>query len=247
MSAPLFFLPEGALAPAQAGDEVRLTGTEGRHAADVSRLTVGEGLLLADGSGLRARARVRAVARGELVLDLVALDCEPAPQPRFTLVQALAKGERDLLAIEIGTELGVDEVVPWQADRSIVRWRGERAARSHSKWVQTVQAAAKQARRARVPEVAELADRREVCRRAREADLAMVLHEEATSPLAGVEVPEAGEVLLVVGPEGGISPEETRVLVEAGARAVRLGSTVLRTSTAGAAALAVLSARTRWA
>lgn len=246
MSDPLFLLPRAALATAQAGDQVRLDGAEGRHAADVTRLTVGEALLLADGTGLRAHARVRAVAPGELLLDLVALDREPEPQPRFTLVQALAKGDRDLLGIEVGTELGVDEVVPWQAERSIVRWRGERTAKSHRKWVQTVQAASKQARRARVPEVAPLADRREVCRRVREADLALVLHEEATTPLAGVAVPEAGEVLLVVGPEGGVSPEETRAFVEAGAKAVRLGPTVLRTSTAGAAALAVLSARTRW-
>ncbi|NLG22012.1 MAG: 16S rRNA (uracil(1498)-N(3))-methyltransferase [Actinomycetales bacterium] len=247
MSAPLFFVAAGSLAAVAPGDEVHLDGPEGRHAATVTRLAPGEELSVADGSGRVASGRVSAVGRGELDLVVEEIADEPQPEPRFTLVQALAKGDRDLLAVEVGTELGVDEVVPWAAARSVVVWRGERAAKGHAKWERTVQAATKQARRARVPAVAELADRSAVLERIRAADLALVLHEEATEPLVAVDLPAAGEVLLVVGPEGGISPQETEAFVAAGARAVRLGSTVLRTSTAGAAAIALLSGRSRWA
>jgi 16S rRNA (uracil1498-N3)-methyltransferase len=162
------------------------------------------------------------------------------------MVQALAKGERDDLAIEAATELGVDEVVPWQAERSVVVWRGERGVRSRRKWEQTVRAAAKQSRRARVPVVGELLDRAALVARVQAATLAVVLHEEATEPLASLDVPTTGEVLLVVGPEGGISPAEVDALAMAGAATCRIGREVLRSSTAGPAALSVLSAAMRW-
>lgn len=246
MSAPLFLLPAGTLAGAGVGDPMSLDGSEGRHAADVTRVRVGESLQLADGSGAVATCTVTDVSRSALAATVEALRHEPEPTPRFTLVQALAKGERDLLAVEIGTELGLDEVVPWQAERSIVRWRGERAAKGLRKWEQTLLSATKQARRARVPQLGDLADRPTVCERIGAADLALVLHEEATEPLAGVPLPDHGEVLLVVGPEGGITPQETAAFAAAGARVVRLGATVLRTSTAGSAAVAVLSAQARW-
>lgn len=246
MSAPLFLVDAGTLGSVTVGDVVRLDGPEGRHAATVTRLGPGEELLLADGSGRVARGRVTGVGRHELDVALDEVTEEPPPQPRFTLVQALAKGDRDLLAIEVATELGVDEVVPWAASRSVVVWRDDRAAKSHAKWERAVRAASKQARRPRVPEVGQHADRRAVCERIAAADLALVLHEEAAEPLVSVELPAAGEVLIVVGPEGGISPAETAAFRNAGARPVRLGSTVLRTSTAGAAAIAVLSGRTRW-
>lgn len=246
MSAPLFQLPPGTLEGTRPGDPVQLTGPEGRHAATVTRLRVGEDVLLADGSGALARTQVAAVGRDELTLTIQDLTQVPEPSPRFTLVQALAKGDRDLLGIEIGTELGVDAVVPWAAERSVVVWRGDRAQKAHAKWERTVRAATKQARRARTPQVAPLARTADLAERVAAADLALLLHEEATEPLAAVDLPTRGEVLLVVGPEGGISPGETQTLLAAGARSVRLGSTVLRTSTAGAAALAVLSARGRW-
>jgi 16S rRNA (uracil1498-N3)-methyltransferase len=162
------------------------------------------------------------------------------------LVQALAKADRDDQAIESATELGVDEVVPWQASRSIVVWRGDRAAKALRKWESVVTAAAKQSRRSRVPVVAEPVGQRALVERIRGSALALVLHEDATAPLAGHALPDAGDVLVVVGPEGGISPEELTAFEEAGAVSVRLGSTVLRSSSAGPAALAVLSAASRW-
>jgi 16S rRNA (uracil1498-N3)-methyltransferase len=162
------------------------------------------------------------------------------------LVQALAKGDRDEQAIEAATELGVDEVVPWQAARSIVIWRGERAARSLRKWESVVLAATKQSRRARVPQVSQPANQAAVIRRIESAALALVLHEEAERPLAGIELPTSGDVVLIVGPEGGIAPDELTAFGAAGAVAVRLGPHVLRSSSAGPAALAVLSAAGRW-
>lgn len=246
MSAPLFLLPKGSLSGVEAGAALHLDGPEGRHAADVTRLQPGEPVLLGDDSGTLARCTVTAAGKASLDASVDALTHEPPPDPRFALVQALAKGDRDLLAIEIGTELGLDEVLPWQADRSIVRWRGDRAAKGQRKWAQTLVAATKQARRARVPELGDLADRHTVIERIAAAELAVVLHEEATEPLAEVTLPEHGEVLLVVGPEGGITPDELAAFTQAGATPVRLGSTVLRTSTAGSAAIAVLSAQARW-
>jgi 16S rRNA (uracil1498-N3)-methyltransferase len=246
VSAPLFLLPPGALDGMAAGSRLPLEGAEGRHAATVRRIAAGERVDVADGQGVVARCSVLAATGDALDLRVDAVETLPEPTPRLVLVQALAKGERDDLAVEAATELGVDEVVPWQAARSVVVWKGERGERSRRKWEQTVRAAAKQSRRARVPVVAPLASGADIRARVSGAALAVVLHEEARTPLAGVELPTDGEVLLVVGPEGGIGPEELDGLVAAGALACRLGPQVLRSSTAGPAALAVLSAASRW-
>lgn len=244
MTAPLFHVPAGSLSASAA--QVRLDGPEGRHAADVQRLAVGEQVLLSDGEGWLATCTVRDAQRGVLELTVDAVAHEPAPALRLVLVQALAKGDRDLMAVESATELDVDEILPWQADRSIVRWRGERGEKSLRRWEQQARAATKQSRRSRVPIVGQLLDRKGLLARAADADVALVLHEDADQPLREVPLPESGEVLLVVGPEGGVGPEELAALTEAGAVPVRLGRTVLRTSTAGAAALAALHTRTGW-
>lgn len=246
MTAPLFLLDEGALDGLAPGDAFTLDGRQGHHAATVRRIGPGEWLLLADGSGRVATTTVTARDRAALALRVDAVEQEPAPQPRFVLVQALAKGDRDEQAIEAATELGVDEVVPWQAERSIVVWRADRAERAHAKWRKVVRAAAQQSRRARVPEVGPHVRLRDVIPLLEGAALALVLHEDATEPLARVPLPEHGDVVVVVGPEGGITDAELAAFTGAGARPVRLGGTVLRTSSAGPAALAVLSAAARW-
>ena len=246
MTAPLFFVSADQLVGAAQGSLVVLDGPEGHHGATVKRMAVGEQVLLTDGAGYRVGAVVESVGAGELHLRLHTVTQEPPPDPRFVLIQALSKGDRDEQAIEAATEVGVDEVVPWQAARSVVIWRGERATRSRGKWESVVLAAAKQARRARVPKVGEPANVGAVTRRIERATLALVLHEEAQLPLAGVGLPPSGDVLLIVGPEGGVAPEELSAFVAAGAMAVRLGPNVLRSSSAGPAALAVLSAAGRW-
>ncbi len=226
-----------------------LDGPEGRHAATVRRLRVGERLDVTDGYGALAHCLVAAVARDRLELAVVARETAAPAAPHVVVVQALVKGERSELAAELVTEVGVDEVVPWEAERCVSRWI---PGRSDRKWGQAVAEAAKQARRSWWPAVTDavstpvLADR--IARLTAAGGVAYVLHEEAPTALVDV-LPAAGasEVLTVVGPEGGISPGELDALSAAGAHPVRLGPTVLRASTAGAAACAVLLAATgRW-
>lgn len=242
--APFFLVPEIP----SAGTYV-LGGGEGRHAATVRRLRVGEPLHLTDGDGTVAPATVREVGVGELTLDVAPAFTVPAPQPRLVLVQALVKGERAELAVELATEAGVDAVVPWAAERCVARWStGDKAAKGVARWTAVAREAAKQSRRPRVPDVGPLASTADVVRSIRRAAAALILHEAGTTPIRQVSLPAAGEVLLVVGPEGGLTPDEVRTLRSAGGSPVRLGPEVLRTSTAAAVALGALGVMTgRWA
>lgn len=258
MSAPVFLADPGRLDTCAAGSTYVLEGTEARHAGVVQRRRPGELVDVADGAGVRLVCRIAAVETGRLVLDVVERHQEPASAVRLVLVQALAKGDRDELAVEAATEVGVDEVVPWQASRSVVVWRGERAAKSRAKWLATVRQAAKQSRRAWVPDVAAAVTTRGLADLTRhvvgQGGLVLVLHEEARQPIGAVALPTpeastgaAPAVLVVVGPEGGIDGAELAELEEAGARTVRLGPHVLRTSTAGPVAVALLAERLgRW-
>ncbi|WBB66937.1 16S rRNA (uracil(1498)-N(3))-methyltransferase [Micromonospora sp. WMMD812] len=244
MSAPLFLVES-----LPATDSLTLGGPEGHHAATVQRLRVGEELLLADGRGGTATAVVTAVGRGSLELDVTSRGYADAPVPRLVVVQGIAKGDRGELAVQAMTEVGVDEIVPWAASRSVAQWRGDRGVRAREKWVGTAREAAKQARRPWLPVVAGAPDEStaRVARRIAGAAAAFVLHEEAEARLTTEDLPEGGEIVLVVGPEGGIAPAELDAFAEAGARPVRLGPSVLRTSTAGVAALTVLATRLhRW-
>jgi 16S rRNA (uracil1498-N3)-methyltransferase len=244
VSAPLFLvevLPAAAV--------FTLDGPEGHHAATVQRLRVGERLILADGRGGTATAEVTGVGRGSVDVTIVGREFVTAAEPRLVVVQGIAKGDRGELAVQAMTEIGVDGILPWAASRSVAQWRGDRGAKSRDKWVATAREAAKQARRPWLPAVGGDPDcsTRQVAARLSAAAAAFVLHEEATERLATAGLPAGGEIILVVGPEGGISDAEREVFVAAGATAVRLGREVLRTSTAGVAALAVLSARLdRW-
>ncbi|MEU8341768.1 16S rRNA (uracil1498-N3)-methyltransferase [Actinomadura meyerae] len=243
MSPPVFLAGADAL---ERGTVV-LDGPEGRHAAAVRRLRPGERVDLTDGAGLLAECVVTAADRASLTLDVLARHREPPPAPRIVVVQALPKGDRGELAVETMTEAGVDAIVPWAAERCVTRWRPERRDKALGRWRATAREAAKQARRTRLPEVPDLASTEDVAARIADASLALVLHEEAGAPLSGVEPPAAGDIVLVVGPEGGITEGELERFAAAGGRAVRLGPTVLRTSTAGVAAGSVLLAATgRW-
>jgi 16S rRNA (uracil1498-N3)-methyltransferase len=242
----LFLGDASAVAAAAVGGVLALEGDEGRHAATVVRVRPGERYLVADGVGRRVLCEAEAVDRTWVRGRVLEVTDEPAPQPRLVLVQALAKGDRDEQAIEAATELGVDEVVPWQAERSVVVWRGERAAKSLAKWAAVVTRATKQSRRARMPHTSPAVDLAALVARVRTSSLTVVLHEEATEPLAGIVLPLDGDVLVVVGPEGGISPRELDALIAVGGRPVRLGTTILRSSSAGPAALAVINAAGRW-
>ncbi len=246
MSAHVFTLEPSIAAAAQVGSTLVLTGPEGRHAASVARVRRGEVIEVVDGQGCRIRAVVNGLDRQEVRFEVLEVLREPAPDPVFVLVQALAKGDHGELAVDQLTQAGADRIVPWAAANCVARWDGERASRGSAKWQQAAVQAAKQARRSWIPVVQELAGTAEVLAAVGQADLAVVLHEGASEPLAQVAIPAAGTVLVVVGPEGGLAESERAALSQAGAQEVRLGPSVLRTSLAGAAALAVLSSRGRW-
>jgi len=229
-------------------DLVVITGTEAHHAAVVRRVRVGEEVTVGDGRGTWLTGEVDEAAPKRVVVRVTGRRDEPAPSPRLVLVQALAKGDRDELAIQAATELGVDEIVPWQAARSVSRWSGDKVAKGVTRWQTIVREAAKQAHRAWVPVVGEPDSTAGLVVRAAAARV-LVLEPTASTPLSTIEVApgDARDLVLVVGPEGGIAPEELDALAQAGAELVRLGDTVLRTSTAGPAALALLNARLgRW-
>jgi 16S rRNA (uracil1498-N3)-methyltransferase len=248
VTAPVF-----RLVPLPAEPVFTLAGAEGRHAATVRRLRPGERLDVTDGAGGVLVCEVAAVRREELDCRVLERTGHAPPTPRVVVAQALAKGDRGELAVELLTEVGVDEIVPWAAARAVVRWTGDRGVRSHARWSATAVEAAKQSRRLHWPLVAPLAATPTVAERLRAASLALVLDEQATAALP-IELgrrlaagPPPAEIMLVVGPEGGVAGDELAAFVAAGALPVRLGPTVLRTSTAGVVAAAVLLAATgRW-
>ncbi|GAB2882982.1 16S rRNA (uracil(1498)-N(3))-methyltransferase [Nocardioides pacificus] len=249
MTLPVHHVPElAASGTPEAGRLVEVTGDEAHHAVAVRRLRVGEQVVLTDGAGTAVTGEVVSTGKRVFAVTVLGTDLVARPAPELVVVQALPKGDRGELAVEMLTEIGVDVVVPWAASRSVAVWRGERAAKSLAKWRATSREAAKQARRSWFPEVHELASTADVVALLGSADLALVLHEEAAEPMAGLALPAGGRVVLVVGPEGGVADDEIEAFAAAGARSVRLGREVLRTSTAGVAACAALLAGSpRWA
>ncbi|CAK7284663.1 MULTISPECIES: 16S rRNA (uracil(1498)-N(3))-methyltransferase [Streptomyces] len=247
MTAPVFVVPGFDTD----GGRYVLDGPEGRHAVSVKRLQPGEEVVLTDGAGRYAVCEViGSEGKDRLVVHLSGISEEAAPSPRITVVQALPKGDRGELAVETMTEVGVDAIVPWQAARCITQWKGDRGLKALGKWRATAREAGKQSRRVRFPEVADAATTRQVAALLADADFAGVLHsdfEHVSEPLATAQLPAQGEIVLVVGPEGGVSRDELALFEEAGAQAYVLGPSVLRTSTAGTAAAALLLGRTgRW-
>jgi 16S rRNA (uracil1498-N3)-methyltransferase len=231
-----------------AGQRITLRGQEGRHASTVRRLQPGERADITDGAGTVAECVVSAARPGELELSVIGRRSEPRPEPQLTVLQAIPKGDRGELAVELLTEVGADVIVPWAAERCVAVWRGERAARSRQRWQSAAEQAAKQSRRSWFPVVAEQAALAAAVARVSAAALAIVLDPAGPARVASLRLPAEGEILLVVGPEGGLSPAETDAFLAAGAVSARLGPTVLRASTAGAVASATVLSRTpRWA
>ncbi|MDD2857248.1 MAG: 16S rRNA (uracil(1498)-N(3))-methyltransferase [Candidatus Nanopelagicales bacterium] len=244
MTPPLLLVDD--LASAAPGSVVELPAAEVRHAASALRIGDGEQVLVSDGRG--ARASCTAVVHGSsftLVVDR--LDTVPRPPVQFTVVQALAKGEHGELAVDLMTQAGVDRIIPWSAQRSIAQWKGERAQKSLDKWRSAARSAAKQSRRAWIPEVDAVASTPAVASALQGCTASFVLHEQATVSLAEVPLPVSGTIALVVGPEGGIAADELAAFEACGATAVSIGDGVLRASLAGTVAVSVLSTRLRWA
>jgi 16S rRNA (uracil1498-N3)-methyltransferase len=250
VSLPVFVAPVAALR----SDLLSLDGAEARH-AHVKRIRAGERVVVTDGLGAGAECEVVSVDRAAVLCRVLVRRTEPDAVPRLTVVQAVPKGEHADRAVDLLTEVGVDVIVPWDAARNVARWRGDKAAKGAARWRAVAVAAAKQARRLRFPEVSELRTTGEVADLLASSDLAVVLHESASISLtqmldqtwaAGGPGPPSA-VVVVVGPEGGITDEELESLSAAGGSAVRLGPTVLRSSSAGTVAAALMLSRTaRW-
>ncbi len=240
---PVFVAAAGELT----GDVIVLSGPEGRHAATVRRITPGERVDVTDGAGGIAECVVTHARPGVLELAVCGRRVQPPPDPVVVVVQALPKAERSQLAVELMTEAGVDVVVPWAAQRCITQWHGERGKRALERWRMTAREAAKQARRARFPDVTELAALADVVALVRSAACAVLLDPGGPDALSTLPLPPSGGLLVIVGPEGGVSHAEAVALTAAGARTAHLGPTVLRTSTAGVVAASVLLSRCgRW-
>ena len=244
MTDPVFVHP--GVAAVTPGQQIVLDGEEARHAVVVKRIRVGERIVLTDGAGASVTGVVAVADKSTLTLDVDEARRTQPELPRVVVVQAIPKGDRGELAVEMLTEVGVDEIVPWAASRCVAVWQGDRAAKSLAKWRATARESAKQARRTWFPEITDVVGTDEVAKRLEKASVPVVLHEAASWPLADLPVPGRAEIVIVVGPEGGISDEELAAFAAVGAEPVRLGSSVLRTSTAGVAATAALLARSRW-
>ena len=233
--------------PPTVGEVIELTGDEGRHAVSVKRTSVGEQIELVDGHGTRAVITVTGVSGKDRLTGVV--DCaanEPASRPTVTVIQALPKAARSELTVDLLTQAGADVIVPWQAGRSVANW-GKKQDKGLAKWRAAARAAAKQSRRSRIPEITPVADQAAVAALIQAAPLALMLHEDATGKITDQPVAQADSVVLIIGPEGGISPAELDAFTTAGAHLVRLGPEVLRTASAGMVALAALGAVTdRW-
>ena len=240
-----FYLNE-EITEIEVGARAQLTGSEARHAVTVSRLQVGERVLIGNGAGLTVAGPIVLAEHTLLEIEVDQITREPQSMPGIWLAQALAKGDRDELAVQAVTELGIDGVVPWMAQRSISRWEGAKVAKGHARWEAIVREASKQAIRSWIPEVGELVSTKQLALLAAHTRM-IVLDPTGDETLTALELDTDRDVVLVVGPEGGIAPAELQMLVTAGATIVRLGTTVLRTSTAGPAAIAVLNAKLgRW-
>jgi 16S rRNA (uracil1498-N3)-methyltransferase len=222
------------------GSTIELDGAEGKHAVQVRRMRAGEAIQLSDGKGIRARGLVSETRGSSLVVLVEEVITEQLPSRQITLVQALAKGDRDELAIQAATELGVTSIIPWQATRSISRWDGPKQAKGQARWQQIVSEAAKQSLRAFTPVVSNIAETKELGLQVQDFDLVLVLDTTATKQLSEQSIPKVGKLAIVVGPEGGIDQAELDLLEKAGAKLVSLGANVLRTSTAGPALIAAL-------
>lgn len=227
------------------GGSVAVTGDEGRHAAIVRRIRKGEVVLVSDGIGNAVRGPVTQADVNGLIVEVTEILEQPARPVRFTVVQALAKGDRAERALEMLTELGVDEIVPWPASRSIVKWAPDRVERALARWRSIVRESTKQSRQFRVPRVSPPLTTAELALRIAEPSLTLVLHEGASDRISADALPAEGEVMVIVGPEGGLTEDELATFAEAGGRPTLIADAVLRTSTAGVVALAQLQVLTR--
>ncbi|WKD58893.1 16S rRNA (uracil(1498)-N(3))-methyltransferase [Corynebacterium caspium] len=258
MSLPVFLHPD--LSTATIGSVVELAGPEARHAITVKRLGIGSEIELVDAQlNRRIRAMISHTAgKAALQAEVLGISDEIPADPRVSIVQAIPKAERSELAIDLGTQAGADAFIAWQSQRTVAKWTaGTKAEKGIAKWQTQAAQSAKQARRATIPAVSGPLNTAQVVQwleKERAENLAagqnlqiLVLHEAGATALKDTPVIQSGHIVLLIGPEGGISPEEITQLEAVGAQIVVLGPEVLRTASASMVALAALGMVTpRW-
>jgi 16S rRNA (uracil1498-N3)-methyltransferase len=238
---PLFFAAIGK--DTQVGSTFVLGGPEAKHAVGVRRMVPGEAIAVSDGAGLKIRGKVSKVSKDTLDMSVESIETLVAPAVQLHLVQALAKGDRDELAIQACTELGVYGVIPWQSDRSVSIWKDDKKIKGQARWQTIVTEAAKQSLRSFAPVVEAVQNTQDLISRLKAFDTVLVLDPVAKTSISQVPIPSGGSIAIVVGPEGGISDSELEAFASAGFISVHMGSGVLRTSTAGMAAVSYLQAK----
>ena len=240
MVEPLFISPIPS--DTKAGSKIKIAGAEAKHAMSVRRLQVGEPIAVSDGQGQKARGKVSQLSKDFLELNVESVENIERPKPQLILVQALAKGDRDEMAVQACTELGIQTVIPWQSERSVSIWKPEKQDKHRLRWQSIATEAAKQSLRPFIPEVERVLGTSELVERLKQFDLTLVLDPTSSTPVTSVSLSGHQSIAIVVGPEGGISPQELEQFRAAGFSLAALGSGILRTSTAGLAVVSYLQA-----
>ena len=240
MVEPLFISPIPS--NTKAGSKIKIAGAEAKHAMSVRRLQIGEAISVSDGQGQKARGKVSQLSKDFLELNVESIESIERPKPQLILVQALAKGDRDEMAVQACTELGIQTVIPWQSERSVSIWKPEKQDKHRLRWQTIATEASKQSLRPFIPEVERVLGTSELVERLKQFDLTLVLDPTSSTSLTSVSLSGHQSIAIVVGPEGGISPEELGQFGSAGLSLVGLGSGILRTSTAGVAVVSYLQA-----
>jgi len=230
----LFFVPD---LPTQVGASYSFNSEDANHAIKVLRIEVGEIFRVSDGVGGWANVQVTEVTKRSLETTVLEVGRQEPLEIKFTVVQALPKSDRAKEAVELLTEAGADVIVPWLANRSISR------TEVISKFATTAREASKQSRRLFIPQLHETVKERGVIELIKSADLALVFHESAQVKLSEIITPQikAKNVVIVIGPEGGITEEELAAFAAAGAHVAGLGRPILRSAHAGLAALSAVN------
>jgi 16S rRNA (uracil1498-N3)-methyltransferase len=226
------------------GNTQELSGDEGHHAVAVMRLSVGEQIKIADGSGNWVSGTITEVNKKSLKIDVAERGSAQAGKPELTVVQAVTKSDRAKEMLELLTVGGADQIIPWQAERCISKWQSDSA----QKWMSAIKEAAKQSRRVKLPTLGDEVSTNQLLKLFQPSDKVIVLHESSSTGVSQINISkEVERIILIIGPEGGISDSEISQLESAGAVTARMGDLVLRSAHAGFAALAAIqSSIGRW-
>jgi 16S rRNA (uracil1498-N3)-methyltransferase len=235
-----FFVPEGTDFSVS---QIEVDGDEAHHGVNVLRLKQSEQVKISDGVGNWGIGKVNQLSKKSFTVEISDRGFEPAPKQQVIVVQAILKNDANKEAVDFLTQVGADEIIPWQSQHSI----GKIDVKSLSKWQTVARESSRQSRRVRIPVITNTHSTESLISKIQDLENIFVLHESAENRLSQIEINQEADVFLIVGPEGGLSEFEVNTFMAAGAKVVRLGESVLRAANAGAAATSVVMSRTgKW-